>query len=46
MQINAFSILVILALIFTVLSMVSPRFPLLAIAVLLISIALLLAKGG
>ena len=43
MQLTAFSILVVLALVFTVLSMVTPRFPLLPIAVLLICIAMLLA---
>lgn len=45
MQITAFSILVILALIFTVLSMISPRFPLLAIGVLMLCVAMLLTKA-
>lgn len=39
------NLLIILALVFTVLSMVFPRFPLLAVAVLLICVALLVGKN-
>ena len=44
MSLTAFNILVVLAILFSVAGIVKPQFPLVAIAVLLLSIAVLIGK--
>lgn len=44
MNLSVFNILVIIALILTVASMIVPRFPFLAVAVLLLCVALIASK--